>query len=211
MLRKRHTVGFVFDLDGTLVDSEPLCEAAWASTLAYFGSRLTSCEAEWTVGKTTQECANYLAASRPLLPDLPTLTRTYADTLAVSMSQNLRTFPDALLAIEWLRAEGIPVGIATNSHRARLNNALELTNPKLPLLPSTAADEVALPKPAPDVFLQTAQKLGVPGHLCIAVEDSDTGHQAAAAAGMEVIRVDCLGRSDSTLLRECQQRVALRS
>ncbi|WP_017197867.1 HAD family phosphatase [Arthrobacter sp. M2012083] len=197
--------GFIFDLDGTLIDSEPLCEAAWANTLASFGSRLTTPEARWSVGKTSRECALHFAATRPALPEPQVLTRCYMDALSAGMAKHLRTFRDARVTVEWLRLQGIPVGIATNSSRARVNNSLMLTNPRLPELPSTAADEVARPKPAPDVYLRTAEKLGVPAQCCIAVEDSDVGQQSAIAAGMQVIRVDQYDRNSDTLLRQCQQ------
>jgi HAD superfamily hydrolase (TIGR01509 family) len=178
----------IFDCDGTLVDSEPLARTAWARTLEPYGYAVTDADAEATVGLPFPRTHEYFA-ERVELPAAGEIWTVYSGTLFALIDDELVTFEDAVEAAGELRSRGIPVGVASSSPRERLHRTLARAGLLEAFEVTVAGDEVANGKPAPDMFLRTAERLGVAPADCIVIEDSPPGVQAGIAAGMHTLAV----------------------
>lgn len=100
--------------------------------------------------------------------------------------------PGALELIERLQANGIPIGVASNSPRTIVERALRTAGLETTFASVLTPEDVARPKPAPDVYLASCAALGAPPEQAMALEDSPTGVASARAAGMHVIGVPSL-------------------
>ena len=178
----------IFDCDGTLVDSEPLARTAWERTLEPYGYALTDADAEATVGLPFPRTHAYYA-ERVELPGTDEVWRAYSGTLFALIDDELVVFEDAVAAARELRGRGIPVGVASSSPRERLHRTLTRAGLLDAFDVTVAGDEVSRGKPAPDMFLLAAERLGVAPEQCIVIEDSPPGVQAGLAAGMHTIGV----------------------
>jgi mannitol-1-/sugar-/sorbitol-6-phosphatase len=182
----------IFDCDGTLVDSEPLARTAWARTLEPYGYAVTDADAEATVGLPFPRTHEYFA-ERAALPGVDEMWTAYSGRLFALIDDELVIFEDAVGAARDLRERGIPVGVASSSPRERLQRTLTRAGLLDAFDVTVAGDEVEHGKPAPDMFLLTAERLGVPPEQCIVIEDSPPGVQAGVAAGMHTIGVSRTG------------------
>jgi HAD superfamily hydrolase (TIGR01509 family) len=178
--------GVVFDCDGTLVDTEPLSGEAWRRTVAPYGYSITDEDLESVVGFTYARTYAYFA-ERAELPAPAALWRTLADELYALMDERLEPFDDALTALEELRARGIPVAVASSSARERLDHTLARVGLRFDV--TIAGDEVENGKPAPDMFVFAAERLGLAPERCVVVEDSPPGVAAGRAANMPTLGV----------------------
>jgi len=180
--------GVIFDLDGTLVDSEPLARRAWTETLAPHGH--VPGESDWraVTGTTFLATHRHFAGLAPL-PDAETVYADFTQRLYVLFDAGLAPFPDALAVAGALREEGVPTAVASSSRADRVARALALTGMADLFDVVVGGDEVARGKPAPDIFLLAADKLGVASAGCVVVEDSGPGVLAGLAAGMGVVAV----------------------
>jgi HAD superfamily hydrolase (TIGR01509 family) len=188
----------IFDCDGTLVDSEPLARTAWAQTLEPYGYAVTDADAEATVGLPFPRTHAYFA-ERVELPGAAEIWTAYSGTLFALIDDQLVTFDDALAAVRELRERGILLGVASSSPRERLHRTLARAGLLGAFDVSVAGDEVANGKPAPDMFLLTAERLGVAPADCIVIEDSPPGVQAGLAAGMHTLAVCRVPGTEATL------------
>ncbi|MER5648443.1 HAD family phosphatase [Streptosporangium sp. NPDC002524] len=177
----------IFDCDGTLVDTAAANESAWRTALAGWQVDL---DPAWYQSRTG------LSADR-LLAELETETGAELDYRAVRAA--------ALDAYQWLIptitphetvsavAEAnrgrVPMAVASGGARQAVEETLRVTG-LLPLFDTVVTrDDVRYGKPAPDVYLLAARRLGVAPHACVAYEDTDEGVASALAAGMTVIDV----------------------
>jgi beta-phosphoglucomutase-like phosphatase (HAD superfamily) len=186
--------GVVFDCDGTLVDSEPLAGEAWRRVLAPYGYAVTDEDLAACVGRSYAHTHAYLAARAPL-PDAATVWPVMSGHLFELIDSELRPFEDALTAVEALRARGVPVAVASSSVRERLDRTLARAGLRFEI--SIAGDEVEHGKPAPDMFLLAAERLGV--ERCVVIEDSPPGIAAGIAAGMPTLGVCRVTGTEATL------------
>lgn len=181
-------VAVVFDHDGVLVDSEPIALEVWCRILDEHRVEYEPHEVEAFVGLTDHD-AHARFADRLGMPDFPTFISEFERRRDARFVGELQPFPDAAETVRTLSAEGIPLGVATNATRSLLELSLDVTGLGRYFEATAARTDVARGKPAPDVYLEAASRLGVPPHLCLAVEDSATGAVAAAAAGMQVLTI----------------------
>lgn len=179
-------IGVVFDCDGTLVDSEPLSGEAWRRVLAPYGYELTEGDLAACVGRPYAATHAYLA-QRVALPDADAVWPVLSQELFALIDSSLEPFEDALEAVEELRARGVPIAVASSSVRERLDRTLARAGLEFEI--TIAGDEVEHGKPAPDMFLLAAERLGVPPHRCVVIEDSPPGVAAGKAAGMPTLGV----------------------
>jgi HAD superfamily hydrolase (TIGR01509 family) len=185
----------VFDCDGVLVDSEGLAWDAWAELLATYGAEPTDDDIELLTGRTEDDAYEYFSR-RVALPDRARFGEELAVAIADRFVRSLEAFGDAEDTLVVLHERGTPMAVASSSTRARLMLALTTTGLDRFFGVSVAGDEVERGKPAPDLFLEAARRLGVPPAECVAVEDSDAGVAAAKAAGMFVVGVQRTGTLD---------------
>lgn len=176
----------IFDCDGTLVDSEPLSGEAWRRTLAPYGYTVTDADLEACVGITYQRTHAYMA-ERVALPTAEALWPELRTTLFGLYDSHLKAFPDAVAAVAELRASGVPVAVASSSVRERLDRTLAGVGLEFGI--TIAGDEVEHGKPAPDMFLLAAKRLGCEPSECVVIEDSAPGVAAGRAAGIPTLGV----------------------
>lgn len=179
-------VAVVFDCDGVLVDSEWASAEAWKSALASYGWELSAQEFVRFIGTTDRELASVFASRLDTTPE-EALAVAEAEMRKV-LATGLEPFGDAIRLVE--RSKGYLLAVASNSERWRLDCVLESAGLGGLFAVSVASDEVARPKPSPDVYLRTAKMLDVEAEGCLVIEDSPTGIAAARAAGMTVVAVD---------------------
>ncbi|MEV7281227.1 HAD family phosphatase [Streptomyces sp. NPDC093111] len=181
-------VSVVFDLDGTLVDSEPHYFEATRRTLAAHG--VTSFD--WQrhsefIGIGTLETLRALAAeygvTAPVESLLDATNRHYLELARTAMP----VFPEMRVFVERLYAQGVPMAVASGSSPAAIATVLAGTGLDAWLTTTVSAEEVAHGKPAPDVFLEAARRLGVAPQECVVLEDAAPGAAAAHAAGMRCL------------------------
>jgi HAD superfamily hydrolase (TIGR01549 family) len=178
----------IFDCDGTLVDSEPLAKAAWGRVLPRYGLEPTRDDWEAMFGRPYDAIYPYLA-ERASLPPPDALWDEFVEVLFASIDIDLVTFDDAAEAVRELHRRGIPLGVASSSPRDRLDRTLQRCGLVDYFDVTVAGDEIDNGKPAPDMFLEAARRLGVDPLECVVVEDSPTGVAAAVAANMTVVGV----------------------
>lgn len=176
----------VFDCDGVLVDSEPHSVSSWLAVLGPLGHPATAADIEACIGLGYGPTRDALALHGPL-PSHEVLWPHLLAALGESYRRGLVRFEDAMTSLAACRGAGVPTAVATASPRARLH--VTLFSGGLSFDVSVAGDEVARPKPAPDVYLRAAELLGVDPRRCVAVEDTPIGTRSALAAGMRTVAV----------------------
>lgn len=175
----------IFDMDGVLVDSEPISCRVTAECLTRAGYPI-SAEAvrERFLGRSTPDMMREVEAAmgRPLPAQFRESLR---DRLIAAFERELAPMPGIEALLDWLP---IPRCLASSSHPERIRRSLEITGLHDRLAPHLfSASMVAHGKPAPDLFLHAAAAMGAEPARAIVVEDSEAGVRAAKAAGMAVI------------------------
>ena len=174
----------IFDCDGVLVDSESASAAAWRAALARFDYHIDAVTFAGFVGTTDRALAVAFAAR--VGAGVEEVLNAAEEEMRLIAGQGLDAFPDALALVQRL---AVPVGVASNSDRWRLEVMLSAAGVRALFDVTVAGDEVAKPKPAPDVYLRVAALLGINPGDCVVIEDSPTGVVAARAAAMRVVAV----------------------
>ncbi|MYW21567.1 HAD family phosphatase [Streptomyces sp. SID161] len=180
----------VFDLDGTLVDSEPNYYEASRQTLAEYGvPGFTWAEHESYVGVSTRETVQIWrdrhGLRAPVAELLTAMNRRYLDLARA----HTPVYPEMRTFVELLAAANVPMAVASGSSPEAIDTILAGTGLAAHLRTVVSSDEVAHGKPAPDVFLEAARRLGADPADCVVLEDADPGARAAHAAGMRCIAI----------------------
>ena len=178
----------IFDMDGLLLDSEPLYRVTWQTAAADLGFPISDEFYERFVGRGNDE-AEHLLRERfgDALPldDFRKRWRTdWDERLAASP---LARKAGAIELLDLLEQRGIPKALATSSPRVLALRCLGDLAPRFAAL--AFGDEVSHSKPAPDLFLLASERLGIQPADCLVLEDSEAGVRAARAAAMDVIMV----------------------
>ncbi|KHO18943.1 HAD family hydrolase [Mycolicibacterium setense] len=181
----------LWDMDGTLVDSEKLWDIAMHALYANMGGALTAEVRESTVGGSAETVMRIVYDDLGLEPD-PAAMAESADWLhdytGELFEQGLPWRPGAKEMLDALTADGVPMALVTNTRRGLTERALKSIGSHY-FTVSVCGDEVDRAKPAPDPYLTAAHLLGLPAEHCLAVEDSITGTASAEAAGCPVLVV----------------------
>ena len=178
----------VFDLDGVLVDSEPVWEQVRRQVVAAHGGRWAADTQQRLMGMSTPEWARYL--SEELGVGLPpeTVAALVIDQMRARYETQVPAMPGAAGAVRQLAARW-PLGLASSSPPVLIGAALDGMGLRGCFAVTMSTQQVARGKPAPDIYLAVTSQLGYPPERCAAVEDSANGIQSAAAAGLTVIAV----------------------
>ncbi|MEJ8655711.1 HAD-IA family hydrolase [Streptomyces sp. MS1.AVA.4] len=180
----------IFDLDGTLVDSEPNYYEAGRQVLAGYGVTDFSWEHHTRfIGIGTRETLERLSEEygldAPIEDLLAGKNRTYLELARAGTE----VYPEMRKFVELLHAAGVPMAVASGSSRTAIEAVLAGTGLDAFLTTLVSAEEVAHGKPRPDVFLEAARRLGADPADCVVLEDAPPGAAAAHAAGMRCIAV----------------------
>ncbi|MFE1173172.1 HAD family hydrolase [Streptomyces sp. NPDC058773] len=180
----------IFDLDGTLVDSEPNYYEAGRRLLAAYGVPDFSWEHHTRfIGIGTRETLTHLRAEYGLDAPVEELL-TGKNRIYLELARaHTEVFPEMRVLVERLSAAGHPMAVASGSSRAAIEVVLAGTGLDALLTTAVSAEEVAHGKPEPDVFLEAARRLGADPARCVVVEDAAPGALAAHRAGMRCIAV----------------------
>ncbi len=178
----------VFDLDGVLLDSEQLWDAAREQLAKEQGGRWHDRAQRDMMGMSSREWSRYMHETIGLPEPPDEINREVVERLATGYRERLPAIEGAREAVERLAARW-PLGLASSSNRELIDLALELLGVSDLFKATVSSEEVARGKPAPDVYLAAARRLGVDPARAAAIEDSQNGILAAKAAGMRVIAI----------------------
>jgi HAD superfamily hydrolase (TIGR01509 family) len=180
----------VFDNDGLLLETEGAWTRAEQRLFARFGREFTIEDKRAILGKAGPLAEQVLAELLDRPDDGAELFRDLEELAFEEIGRAAEPRPGAVELIERLRADGMPLGLASNSSRAFVDRALATAGVSSTLFAVTiAGDEVAHRKPAPDIYLAICEALGSAAARTAVLEDSPTGVAAAVAAGCFVIGV----------------------
>ena len=178
----------MFDLDGVIVDSEPVWEQVRRQVVAEHGGRWAPDAQQRIMGMSTGEWARYL--SRDLGVGLPpeTVAATVIEGMRARYREGVPLMPGAAEAVRALAGHW-PIGLASSSPPALIDAVLDGAGLRECFTVALSTEQVQRGKPAPDIYLAVTARLGRRPGRCAAVEDSTNGLLSAAAAGLQVIAV----------------------
>jgi len=184
----------LFDMDGTLVDSEKLWTVSLHDTARWLGGTLSSAARDAVVGGDLPRTLATIFDDLGLPPHdgerMAAAARFLTDRTAELFAGGLPWRPGAQDALRLLDGLGWPTALVTNTERALTEAALDSIG-REHFAVSVCADEVPSGKPDPDLYLRAAELLGVAPARCLAIEDSPSGVVAAERAGAAVLVVPC--------------------
>jgi HAD superfamily hydrolase (TIGR01509 family) len=190
------TGAVLFDLDGTLADTEPLSQAAWAAVIARHGYEATPADLAALPGKSFGQ-AYAVFAGRVELPSEDAIFREHSAHLFPAIDSALEVFADAIEVVHALAERGVPLALVSASRRTRVQRTLRAAGIAKCFGVLVCGGEPAHPKPAPDGYLLAAVALGVDPRRCVVVEDTASGVEAGLAAGARVIALERTGPIDA--------------
>lgn len=194
----------IFDLDGVIADTESVQLHAVNLILRPFGHSLSQAEwAEQYVGHPIEQDVRAIHARFNLpapLSELAGQRRAFYRSL-LRQSGELKPLPGLERFLDELRSGQVPLGIASGSPRADVETVLRTLHLMERFQTIAAADQVARPKPAPDVYELACRQLNAAPDQCLAFEDSATGVAAAKNAGLRVIAIPSTYTRDHDLSR----------
>ncbi|MFT4125798.1 MAG: HAD family phosphatase [Gordonia sp. (in: high G+C Gram-positive bacteria)] len=189
--RASYPAAVLWDMDGTLLDSERLWDVAVDELCSELGFPMTTELRESTLGNSTVDALTKVfdAAGIPATHrDYPATDRWLRNRVHELFALGLPWRPGALEALDIVAAQGIPMALVTNTVRELTEVALD-TLGRHRFAATVCGDEVERGKPAPDPYLRAAALLGVDPRCCQAIEDSAAGTASATAAGCRTLVV----------------------
>jgi HAD superfamily hydrolase (TIGR01509 family) len=178
----------VFDLDGVLIASEEVWDAVRERFVRERGGRYDAEVQRAMMGMNAPEWSRYLHEVAGVPEEPAAIDREVVRRLLEEYRRHLPLLPGAVDAVRRLAAR-FPLGLASSSNREVIDVVLDAAGIAELFRATVSSEEVARGKPAPDVYLEAARRLGVPAERCAAVEDSHAGIRSAKAAGMRVLAI----------------------
>ncbi|MFI7706615.1 HAD family hydrolase [Nonomuraea sp. NPDC049480] len=177
----------MFDLDGVLVDSEPVWEEVRRAFVAGHGGTWQPDTQSRLMGMSTAEWAAYLH-ELGVRPAPGQIARGVVDQMAARYRDDVPLMPGAVEAVRRLSGH-LTLGLASSSPRRLIDVVLDAAELKECFAATVSTEEVERGKPAPDGYLEAARRMELDPRGCVAVEDSSNGLRSAHAAGMRVIAI----------------------
>ncbi|TMM05061.1 MAG: HAD family phosphatase [Actinobacteria bacterium] len=178
----------VFDLDGVLVDSEERWNAAREALTRESGGTWTAEAPRAMMGMSAPEWSRYLREELGVPMSAEDINAAVVARMEAGYRDGLPLLPGAVEAVRALAARW-PLGLASSANRPIIGLVLEVAGLDACFGATVSSEEVAHGKPAPDVYVEAARRLGVDPRRCVAIEDSTNGLRSAHAAGMAVVAV----------------------
>lgn len=182
-------LAFIFDMDGVIVDSNPVHRRAWVEFNRRYGLETGESMHRRMYGKRNDQILRDFFGTQ--LSDSEILARgaakeeLYRELMAACLEQSLVPGIREFLA----RAAGLPLALATNANSSNVDFLLDRTGLRRYFQVVVDGYQVSNPKPHPEIYLVAARRLGMEPRNCIVFEDSHSGVQAACAAGMRTVGV----------------------
>ena len=178
----------VFDLDGVLIQTEEIWDEVRETLARERGGRYGPVEQRAMMGMSSPEWSRYMH-EHVGLPESPgEIVAVVVERMQARYREHLPLIDGAVEAVERLAACW-PLAVASSSNRELIDQVLELSGLDRLFAVTVSSEEVARGKPAPDVYLEVCQRLGVEPALAAAVEDSHAGIASAKAAGLRVLAI----------------------
>ena len=193
------TAGFaavIFDLDGVLWDGEPLYHEALNVVLAPLGHHVSEDDYNQVIGQSVEACWDWMCERFKLSEPSASFLPAYNRAVLQLLERQVEPLPGVRSLISELKRLGVPIAVASASLRAWVDATLRGLGLEDAFDTTVSASEVASAKPAPDLYLTAAARLGVAPERCLAVEDTLAGVRSAKAAGMFAVQL----RAASTAL-----------
>lgn len=178
----------IFDMDGVLVDSEAVWDDVRKRFVEENGGQWHESAQRDMMGMSSGEWSRYVRDRLGVDMDAEEINEAVANRVADVYGEKLPLLPGAVETVKSL-AEEWPLGLASSSNRHVIDLVLELAGIADAFEVTVSSEEVGGGKPAPDVYLEAAERLGKEAATCVAIEDSTNGIRSAHAAGMAVIAV----------------------
>jgi len=178
----------VFDMDGVLLDSEQLWDEVRENLARERGGRWHDHAQADMMGMSSPEWSRYMHDVIGLSEPPDEINAEVVRRLLLRYDASLPLIDGAVEAVERLAARW-PLGVASSSNREVIDAVLDAADIADKFVATVSSEEVARGKPAPDVYLEAARRLGVSARECAAVEDSRDGIRSAHGAGMRVIAI----------------------
>jgi sugar-phosphatase len=180
----------IFDMDGLLFDSEPLWQEAEYQVFSCLGVKVTPELSAITAAMTTKEVTEFWYQQKPWQGDsLASVEQAVIDQVELLIKQKGEAKPGVKEILNFCKKQGLKIALATNSPYQLIPVILDALEVRHYFDVITSSDQVEKGKPAPDVYLKTAQRLNVEPEQCMVFEDSPSGLAAGVAADMKVIVV----------------------
>jgi HAD superfamily hydrolase (TIGR01509 family) len=178
----------VFDLDGVIVDSEELWDEVRESLARERGGNWSEQAQADMMGMSSTEWSRYMHDVIGLPEEPEEISREVVERMLERYAERLPLIDGAVAAVEKL-AGNWPLAVASSSNRRLIDRVLEVSGLGPCFEVTVSSEEVARGKPAPDVYLEAARRLGVEPTRCVAIEDSASGIRSAHVAGMHVVAI----------------------
>jgi HAD superfamily hydrolase (TIGR01509 family) len=178
----------VFDLDGVILQTEEVWDDVRGRYVVERGGRYDEKAQRAMMGMSAPEWSRFLHEQLGVPGTPKEISADIVRLMEARYRERLPLIPGAREAVERLAARW-PLGLASSSNRPLIDAALELSGLDRFFAATVSSEEVARGKPAPDVYLEAARRLGVEPERCAAVEDSHSGIRSATSAGMRVIAI----------------------
>ncbi len=180
--------GIIFDCDGTLVDTMPAHFLAWRSTLTRYGLALPEDRFYALGGVPTVKIVQLLADEAGIAVDHHAVAAEKEEEFHATSLEAIGPVEPIVAVAEAHRGK-VPMAVATGSNRETARRVLQRIGIFEWFDAVVCSEDVVNHKPAPDVFLEAARRIGVAPGLCLAYEDTDIGLRSARAAGMVTVDV----------------------
>jgi HAD superfamily hydrolase (TIGR01509 family) len=178
----------VFDLDGVIVESEEIWDDVRERYVRERGGRYDAEAQRAMMGMSSTEWSRFIHEELGVEVTPEEINADVVQLMASRYREDLPLVPGAREAVERVAAV-FPLGLASSSNRPLIDAVLELAELAGFFSATVSSEEVPRGKPAPDVYLEAARRLGVEAERCAAIEDSHSGIRSAKAAGMEVVAI----------------------
>jgi HAD superfamily hydrolase (TIGR01509 family) len=180
--------GVLFDMDGLLVDSEPLWFEVESSVMARLGGSWSATDQEQLVGGSLQRTLDYLLAKATRPVDRQIVARWMVDGMVhLITTRTLPVMPGARKLLAEVAGAGLPYALVTSSERAVMEAVLSRLGVSFPV--TVCGEDVSKLKPDPEPYLLGTAKLGARPRSCVVLEDSPNGVAAGEAAGCAMVAV----------------------
>ncbi len=174
----------IFDMDGTLLDSEPLWLRADLAMVASYGGFMSEEEHDNCIGMGSVNFVNFIKEKYGITAPAEELLEFQKRTYLEIAREEIKAFPEMTAFARWAKEKGLKTAIASGSSPQIIEETTEQAGIRELFFPRLSAQDAGRGKPAPDVFLLAAKQLGVPPKNCLVMEDSPLGVEAARRAGM---------------------------
>ncbi len=186
----------VFDLDGVLWDGEPLYHEAFNVVLAPYGCTVTKDDYSNIIGHSVEAAWDWVLKRFEITEDPASFLHRYNEAVLKLLANPIEPLPGVRELLSELRRRRTPVGLASASLRQWVDATIRGLELDDAFDATVSASEVSRSKPAPDLYLTAAERLGLAAGECLAVEDTGAGVASAKAAGMFAVQI----RASSTAL-----------